>query len=252
MQFSIFLPQEASNRLCPAVLWLSGLTCSEENFTFKAGGQRYAADLGLILIAPDTSPRGLGLPKEDKDYDFGSGAGFYLDAAKRPWSKNYKMYSYITTELHGLILSNFYVDPDRIAISGHSMGGHGALTIGLKNPNVYRSISAFAPIVSPITVPWGRKAFAGYLGDDEKTWEEYDTIKLLKSGLRHKNPLLIDQGKNDQFIEEQLKPELLQSTCKMVGQKLVYRLHPGYDHSYYFISTFIGEHLAFHSENLSK
>ena len=252
MRFSVFSPFESSKNLCPSVLWLSGLTCTEENFILKAGAQRYAAELGLILVAPDTSPRGLNLPGENKDYDFGSGAGFYLDATQPPWSSNYKMYSYITEELHNIMLTNFKICSDRIAICGHSMGGHGALTIGLKNPQTYKSISAFSPIVTPMTVPWGIKAFTGYLGANKKAWEEYDTVKLLQNGYSHNNPLFIDQGESDQFLDEQLKPDVLESTCKAVRQQLIFRLHPNYDHSYYFISTFIEEHLNFHSENLKK
>ncbi len=250
MRFSVFLPPDASEKLSPTVFWLSGLTCSEENFTFKAGAQRYASELGLILVVSDTSPRGLNIPGEDEDYDFGSGAGFYLDATEPPWNLNYKMYSYITIELYELILKNFPVSRDKIAISGHSMGGHGALTIGLKNSEIYKSISAFSPIVAPMTVPWGKKAFNKYLGSKTDSWEKYDATKLLENGFTHKNTLFIDQGSSDQFLEEQLQPEKLDQTCNNVGQAVLLRLHSGYDHSYYFISTFIGDHLNFHSENL--
>ena len=252
MRFGVFTPPEQSEHHYPVVFWLSGLTCTEENFIFKAGAQRYAAELGLMLIIPDTSPRGLNLPGEDADYDFGSGAGFYLDATEHPWAPHYKMYSYITEELHGLILSQFKVSPDKVAISGHSMGGHGALTIGLRNPEKFKSISAFSPIVSPTSVPWGQKVFERYLGANKDTWDQYDAVKLLQNGIHHEGVLFVDQGEADEFLKEQLKPEILEATCKSVGQELMLRMHPGYDHSYYFISTFIGEHLSFHSKNLKE
>lgn len=231
--------------------WLSGLTCTEENFTFKAGAQRLAAEHGLVLVAPDTSPRGVDIPGEDDAYDFGSGAGFYLDATRAPWAKNYRMYSYVTQELPELVFKHFPVRPDAQGIFGHSMGGHGALVIALGNPGVYRSVSAFAPIVAPSQVPWGTKAFAGYLGDDREAWKRYDATELVKSGARINGTILIDQGTKDQFLEAQLRPELFAEACRAAGQPLELRMRQGYDHSYYFIATFVGEHVAHHAKALN-
>lgn len=246
MSFGIYLPSQAASSSVPAVYWLSGLTCTHENFMLKAGAQRVAAELGIALIMPDTSPRGLNLLGEDDDYDFGSGAGFYLDATREPWADNYKMYSYVVEELPKLINEKFPVDGDRVSISGHSMGGHGALTIALKNPDRYRSVSAFSPIVAPTQVPWGRKAFGGYLGDDEQSWAEYDASELVKQS-QFPGEILIDQGGSDEFLAEQLCPEIFAAACDSVEQPLNLRMQPGYDHSYFFIASFIEDHLRFHA-----
>jgi len=250
MQFSVFRPASSDAKPLPVLWYLSGLTCTEENFTVKAGAQRYAAEHGLMLVAPDTSPRGADIDGEDDSYDFGSGAGFYVDATVSPWSKNYRMYSYVTAELPKLIFSSFAADPDRQGITGHSMGGHGALTIGLKNPDTYRSISAFSPICAPMQCPWGEKALTGYIGANRESWDEYDAVSLISQGARSGH-ILVDQGDADDFLTEQLKPELLDEACKKSGQELTLRMQPGYDHSYYFISTFIGDHIAFHAERLT-
>ncbi|MDP2824515.1 MAG: S-formylglutathione hydrolase [Sulfuritalea sp.] len=251
MRFGVFLPPRAiAEAPVPVLYWLSGLTCTEENFIVKAGAQRIAAELGLAIIAPDTSPRGLGLPGEDDAYDFGSGAGFYVDATQAPWSRNYRMYSYITQELPWLIAANFPVDPARVGIFGHSMGGHGALVLALRNPKSYKSVSAFAPISSPMRCPWGEKALSGYLGPDRDAWRDYDATSLIESRGWKGPPLLVDQGTKDQFLETQLKPELLREACQRAGVPLELRLHEGYDHSYFFIASFIEEHLRFHAGNL--
>lgn len=251
MRFGVFLPPQATAETpVPVLYWLSGLTCTEENFVVKAGAQRVAAGLGLAIVTPDTSPRGLGLPGEDDAWDFGSGAGFYVDATQAPWSQNYRMYSYITQELPWLIAANFPVDPARAGIFGHSMGGHGALVLALRNPKSYKSVSAFAPIASPMRCPWGEKALSGYLGPDRDAWREYDATSLIESRGWKGPPLLIDQGTKDQFLETQLKPELLREACQRADVPLELRLHEGYDHSYYFIASFIEEHLRFHAGNL--
>ncbi len=250
MQFSVYLPSATSKGNRPALWFLSGLTCTEENFTIKAGAQRYAAQSGMILIVPDTSPRGADIEGEDESYDFGTGAGFYLDATQPPWSRNYHMYSYITQELQDFVSENFPVDRTRQGITGHSMGGHGALTIGLKNPNIYRSISAFAPICAPTKCPWGQKALRGYLGDDDSAWAQYDAVELIRKGFRS-SEVLVDQGEADNFMQEQLKPELLSSACVETGQDLQLRMQPGYDHSYYFIASFIEDHITFHASKLA-
>jgi S-formylglutathione hydrolase len=249
MRFSVFRPASNDAKLLPVLWYLSGLTCTEENFTVKGGAQRYAAEHGLMLVAPDTSPRGANIDGEDDSYDFGSGAGFYVDATVSPWSKNYRMYSYVTVELPKLIFSSFAADPDRQGITGHSMGGHGALTIGLKNPDTYRSISAFSPICAPMQCPWGEKALTGYIGANRESWGQYDAVSLISQGARS-GRILVDQGDADDFLTEQLKPELLDEACKKSGQELTLRMQPGYDHSYYFVSTFIGDHVAFHAERL--
>ncbi len=251
MRFSVYRPVEAETEPRPVLFWLSGLTCTEENFTVKAGAQRYAAEHGLIIVAPDTSPRGVDLPGEDDSYDFGSGAGFYVDATEAPWAAHYRMYSYITGELPALIFKNFPARADRQGIFGHSMGGHGALTIGLKNPETFASVSAFSPIVAPMQVPWGERALAGYLGDDRQTWRPYDATELVKSGAHIDGTIRIDQGTADDFLADQLKPQLFEAACRDAGQSLDLRLRDGYDHSYYFIATFIGEHIAFHAKNLA-
>ena len=250
MQFSVFVPSAAARGKCPVLWFLSGLTCTEENFTVKAGAQKYAESYGMIVIVPDTSPRGAGIEGEGESYDFGTGAGFYLDATQAPWNENYRMYSYITQELQALVSDNFPIDCARQGITGHSMGGHGALTIGLKNPRLYRSISAFAPISSPTQCPWGQKALSGYLGDDGSAWTQYDAVELIRNG-RRSGEILVDQGEADNFLQEQLKPELLSSVCVETEQPLQLRMQPSYDHSYYFIASFIEDHIAFHASNLN-
>jgi S-formylglutathione hydrolase len=249
MQFSVFAPLQAKKGEVPVLWYLSGLTCTEENFTAKAGAQRYAARHGLMLIAPDTSPRGAGVPGEDDDYDFGSGAGFYVDATTPPWDRNYRMYSYVTSELPALVFEEFAADPHLQGITGHSMGGHGALTIGLKNSRTYRSISAFSPICAPTQCPWGQKAFGGYLGDSTAEWQQYDATSLVGQGNRS-GQILIDQGDADEFLADQLKPGVFAKACSEAGQELKLRMQPGYDHSYYFISSFIGDHIEFHAGRL--
>ena len=249
MQFAVYTPPQAERGKVPVVWFLSGLTCTEENFTVKAGAQRYAAENGLMLVVPDTSPRGAGIEGEDTDYDFGTGAGFYLDATRPPWDRNYRMYTYVASELQELVRTEFPADRDRQGIAGHSMGGHGALALGLKHPEIYRSVSAFAPICAPSRVPWGQKAFSGYLGDDRAAWNEYDATELLRQG-RRTGRILVDQGDADGFLEEQLRPELLREACVRAGQEVDIRLQPGYDHSYFFIASFVGDHLRFHRERL--
>ena len=246
MSFSVFVPDHADTDKLPVFYWLSGLTCTEENFMIKAGACRDAAEHGLIIVAPDTSPRGLDLPGEHDSWDFGSGAGFYLNATRKPWSAHYNMYDYVVNELPEIIHANFPADPDRCSISGHSMGGHGALTIGLKNRDRYRAISAFAPICAPMQCPWGEKAFSNYLGGDRDAWREYDTCAILEQ-LNDAPPLLVDQGAADNFLKEQLKPELLEAVCKQKGHEIKLRMQSGYDHSYYFIATFIADHIAWHA-----
>ncbi|MEM7225234.1 MAG: S-formylglutathione hydrolase [Pseudomonadota bacterium] len=249
MRFAVFQPPQAlDGARVPAVTYLSGLTCTEENFVVKAGAQRLAAELGLIVVAPDTSPRGAGVA-DDEAYDLGMGAGFYLDATQAPWAPHYKMYSYVTKDLPAVVAENFPVDQGRLGIFGHSMGGHGALTVHLKNPALYRSASAFAPIVAPMRCPWGEKALGAYLGGDRETWRDYDTTELVArqpSGAK----LLVDQGEADSFLAEQLKPELLAEACQAAGQALELRLQPGYDHSYFFIQSFIDDHLRHHAAAL--
>jgi S-formylglutathione hydrolase len=250
MRFGVFLPRQAEARAVPVLYWLSGLTCTEENFIVKAGAQRVAAELGLALVVPDTSPRGLKIPGEAESYDFGLGAGFYVDATQPPWSRGYRMYSYVSKELPALIEASFPVAPGKVGIFGHSMGGHGALTIALKNPDYYKSVSAFAPISSPMRCPWGEKALTGYLGPDRSGWRQYDATALIEERGWRGPPLLVDQGDSDSFLETQLKPELLQEACRRAGVGLELRLQAGYDHSYFFISSFIEDHLRFHSRNL--
>ena len=252
MTFSVYLPPqaEAGARL-PVVWYLSGLTCTHANVTEKGEFRRACAELGLIFVAPDTSPRGEGVPDDAEGaYDFGLGAGFYVDATEAPFAKNYRMYSYITGELPEVIEAHFPADMGRQAILGHSMGGHGALTIALKNPDRFRSVSAFAPIVSPLSCPWGHKALGGYLGPDQASWRAYDATTLIEDGARVKE-ILVDQGGGDNFLEGQLKPELLQAACEAAGLPLTLRVQPGYDHSYYFISSFMDEHLRWHAERLA-
>ena len=250
MRFGVYLPPQAETRPVPLLYWLSGLTCTEENFIVKAGAQRVAAELGLALVVPDTSPRGLKIAGEAESYDFGLGAGFYVDAIQPPWSRGYRMYSYVAKELPALIAESFPVAPGRAGIFGHSMGGHGALTIALKNPDYYKSVSAFAPISSPMRCPWGEKALTGYLGADRAAWRQYDATALIEERGWRGPALLVDQGTSDQFLQSQLKPELLQEACRRAGVPLELRLQAGYDHSYFFIATFIEDHLRFHSRNL--
>ena len=250
MRFGVFLPPQVSKGRVPVLYWLSGLTCTEENFLVKAGAQRVAAALGLALVVPDTSPRGLNIPGEAESYDFGLGAGFYVDATEAPWSGGYRMYSYTAKELPKTIAANFPIDPSRTGIFGHSMGGHGALTIAIKNPDFYRSVSAFAPICSPMRCPWGEKALAGYLGSDRSRWREYDATALLEERGWSGPPIFVDQGTKDPFLESQLRPDLLRETCLRRNLRLDLRMHEGYDHSYYFIASFIEDHLRFHARLL--
>ncbi|AHY47266.1 S-formylglutathione hydrolase [Rubrobacter radiotolerans] len=248
MNFSVYVPPAASEGPVPVLYYLAGLTCTEETFQIKAGAQRYAAEHGLILVAPDTSPRGVGNPGEDEDYDFGTGAGFYIDATREPWSENYNMYSYVSRELPEVVAAGFPADTERQGIFGHSMGGHGALTIALKNPERYRSVSAFAPICNPSEVPWGEKAFSGYLANRSE-WRDHDATEIVRAKpLEHH--ILIDQGMDDEFLEEQLSPDAFEAACRESGQKLTLRRHPGYDHSYYFISTFMEDHIEHHAQAL--
>ena len=249
MRFAIFLPPNATkDNPVPVLYWLSGLTCTDVNFMQKAGAFNKAAELGIAIVAPDTSPRGEGVA-DDEQYDLGQGAGFYLNATEKPWSDHFQMYSYIVDELPQLIEENFPVSKIK-SISGHSMGGHGALTIGLKNSDQYQSISAFSPIVNPMQAPWGKKAFTEYLGSDFSTWKDYDTCELLKLQ-KASLPILVDQGDADQFLEEQLKPESLVQAAEVNGSEVKLRMQPGYDHSYFFISSFIDDHLEFHSKYLN-
>jgi len=251
MQFSVFLPPQANQGKVPALFWLSGLTCTDENFSSKAGAQRYAAELGIALIIPDTSPRGAEVAvATDGAWDLGLGAGFYLNATEQPWAKHYQMADYISKELVALIAEHFPVSSKR-GISGHSMGGHGALTLALRNPDLFHSVSAFSPICAPSQCPWGDKAFRHYLGDDQSTWQQYDASALLAAA-KAPWPLLVDIGDADPFLSNQLKPELLQAAAKQHNSALTLRLQPGYDHSYYFIASFIGEHLAFHAAQLAQ
>ncbi|WP_251359624.1 S-formylglutathione hydrolase [Kangiella sp. TOML190] len=251
MNFSLFLPPQAAQEKVPVLYWLSGLTCTDENFVTKAGAQQYASKYGLALVAPDTSPRGEGVADDAEGaWDFGLGAGFYLNATQEPYKKHYQMYDYIVHELYALIGDNFSVNPQLSSIFGHSMGGHGAITIGIKNPNKFQSISAFAPIVAPMQVPWGQKAFSNYLGDDKDAWEAYDSLELIKQSQAKIPPILIDQGSEDAFLTEQLKPELLQAEIKQKNLDIQLNLRLGYDHSYFFISSFIESHFAFHADKL--
>ena len=247
MVFAVYTPPQAERTKVPVLYWLSGLTCTDENFNQKAGAHRYAEEMGIAIVCPDTSPRGVNLPGEDDAYDFGSGAGFYLNATREPWSRHYRMYDYVVEELPGLLTREFpQLDTSRAGISGHSMGGHGALTIAFKNPDRYASLSALAPISAPMACPWGEKAFSGYLGEDRSLWAEYDATELLKH-TKTRLPLLVDQGTGDQFLDEQLRPELLETACREVNYPLTLYRREGYDHSYFFIASFIGEHIAHHA-----
>lgn len=247
MKFGIYLPEAAlKGQPCPVLYWLSGLTCTEQNFITKAGAQQHAAKHGFIVVAPDTSPRGAGVP-DDPAYDLGQGAGFYLNATQAPWSQHFRMQDYVAQELPALIEQHFPASQAR-GIFGHSMGGHGALVTALRHPGRYRSVSALAPIVAPTLVPWGQKVFTAYLGEDTETWKAWDAVELVKSA-RERLPLLVDQGENDEFLP-QLKPELLQAACAAAGHPMQLRMHPGYDHSYYFIASFLGDHFAHHAARL--
>ncbi|MEE4161731.1 MAG: S-formylglutathione hydrolase [Woeseiaceae bacterium] len=254
MQFAVFVPPQAEAGPVPVVTFLSGLTCTEENFMVKSGAQRYAAELGLMLVSPDTSPRGDGVPDDpDGDYDFGLAAGFYLNATEAPWSRHYHMYDYLLDELIPTVFANFPGDPDRHGLTGHSMGGHGALTIGLRHPDIFRSLSAFAPICTTLQSPWGQKALGHYLGSDTSTWLRHDAAEVARN-VADTSPwrrILVDQGLDDAFLAEQLKPELLEAACAESGLPLELRYHEGYDHGYYFISTFIEDHLKHHYATLT-
>jgi S-formylglutathione hydrolase len=250
MAFAVYQPPQAARGPVPVLYWLSGLTCTWANFTEKAGVQRYAARVGLMIVAPDTSPRGTDFPGEHDAYDFSSGAGFYVDATAEPWSRNYRMYSYVTAELPALVNANFPTDAGRQGIFGHSMGGHGALICALKNPGKYKSLSAFAPISSPTRCPWGEKAFSGYLGADREAWRAYDAT-LLAAGSDWRSEVLVDQGTGDDFLHQQLKPELLQEAFAAAGIPLTLRYQAGYDHSYYFMASFMAEHIAHHAKLLN-
>jgi len=249
MRFSVFQPPQAERGPVPVLFFLSGLTCTEQNFVLKGGAQRYAAEHGLMLVGPDTSPRGLDLPGEDDSWDFGTGAGFYVDATQEPWSKSYRMYSYVTRELPALVGAHLPADLERQGVTGHSMGGHGALVMALRNPDQYRSVSAFAPICAPTQCAWGEKAFSGYLGADRAAWRAYDATALIKTTAWDR-PILVDQGSEDGFLAEQLHPHLLRQACEAKGIPLQLRLQEGYDHSYFFVSTFLGDHIAHHARAL--
>lgn len=250
MSFSVFVPLHAEGAKLPVVWYLSGLTCTHANVTEKGEFRWLCAELGLIFVAPDTSPRGEGVPDDaDVAYDFGLGAGFYVDAIQAPFDRHYQMWSYVTQELPAIIGEHFPADMDQQSIMGHSMGGHGALTIGLTYPDRYKAVSAFSPIVAPSQVPWGQKALGGYLGDDRTVWRKHDAVALIEDGARV-DALLVDQGEADQFLAEQLRPQLLEEACNAAGIKLTLRLQPGYDHSYYFISTFMADHLRWHADRL--
>jgi len=256
MRFSLFLPPQAfastsAAATTPVLMWLSGLTCNDENFVQKAGAQRYAAQYGIALLIPDTSPRGENVPGDpESSWDFGHGAGFYVNATQRPWQQHYQMEAYITKELPALMQEHFPQLAHYYGISGHSMGGHGALTLGLKNPQLLHSISAFAPICSPMHCPWGKKALTRYLGESEQLWRNYDACHLISNG-SIRTPLLIDQGSNDTYLDEQLKPQMLSRACDEVKHPLTLNMRAGYDHSYFFIASFIGEHIAYHAAQLA-
>ena len=253
MRFSVFIPPQAEQGPVPVLFFLAGLTCTEETFMIKAGAQRLAAELGVMLVAPDTSPLGANVAGEDESWDLGTGAGFYLDATAEPWRGHYRMDSYVTQELYGIVTSALPGDAARVGIFGHSMGGHGALVLALRNPGKFQSVSAFAPIAAPSQCPWGKKAFGAYLGDHPDAWAAYDA-SLLMRGLRQPFPggILVDQGTADQFLAEQLYPEVFEAACAAAGQPLTLRRQDGYDHGYYFISTFIEDHIRFHVERLGK
>lgn len=253
MRFALFLPPRATRERVPCLMFLAGLTCTEETATIKAGAQRIASELGIALLMPDTSPRGAGVPGEGADWEFGVAAGFYLDATRAPWSKHWRMESYLMRELLPLVIDTFAIDAKRLGICGHSMGGHGALTLALKHPGRFKSVSAFAPIAAPMQAPWGRKAFAGYLGDDPAHWSQHDASELMAQQRTPPYPggVLIDQGSADPYLAEQLLPHVFEAACRRVNQPLTLRFHEGYDHGYYFISTFVEDHLRFHLARLT-
>ena len=256
MKFSVFLPPQAESGSVPVLYWLSGLTCTHENFITKAGAQQYAAEAGLMLVVPDTSPRGAGVEGEDESYDLGTGAGFYINATVEKWAKQYRMYDYIVEELPQVIQANFPTDSEREGIFGHSMGGHGALTIALKNPKRFRSVSAFSPICAPTRCPWGEKAFSNYLGEDREAWKQHDANVLMQSSSGSgpsvmTAPLLVDQGTEDQFLGKELNFELFKQTCEAKDYPAMFRMQPGYDHSYYFIATFMEDHIRHHAAALN-
>ncbi|MDB5823718.1 MAG: fghA [Herminiimonas sp.] len=253
MRFSVFHPPQEKSRMVPVLFYLAGLTCTDETFMIKAGAQRWAAQHGIMLVAPDTSPRGTGIPGATDDWDFGEGAGFYIDSTAAPWDRHFRMESYVARELRDLIPNQLNADDERVGIFGHSMGGHGALVLALRHPDRFRSVSAFAPIAAPTQCPWGQKAFSRFLGDDPNTWADYDASNLI----RQRKPsfpdgILVDQGMDDQFLSSQLRPEIFEDACRDAGQPLTLRRHAGYDHSYYFIASFIEDHLAFHNANLNR
>jgi len=249
MKFGVYTPPQAKTGPVPVLFFLAGLTCNEETFAIKAGAQRVAGEHRLMLVTPDTSPRGTGVAGADAAWDFGNSAGFYLDATQAPWAERWRMGSYITQELRQLVLSEFPVQTDKVGLFGHSMGGHGALTLALRHPDLYQSVSALAPIAAPTQCPWGVKAFSGYLGDDRSQWTAFDATELVKAGHRAP-PLLIDQGLGDKFLAEQLHPHLFEAACLAAGQPLTLRRHEGYDHGYFFISTFVEDHLRHHARTL--
>jgi S-formylglutathione hydrolase len=251
MRFGVFLPPQAAKGPVPVLFYLAGLTCTEETFAIKAGAQRLAAKLGLAIVTPDTSPRDSGIEGASAAWDFGHGAGFYLDATQAPWSRHFRMESWITGELRELIVDRFAVRRDRVGLFGHSMGGHGALTLALRHPGLFQSVSAFAPIAAPTQCPWGEKAFTGYLGEDRAQWAEHDATELIQAGKRCP-PLLIDQGRADQFLDAQLYPDKLEAACRAAGQPLTLRWHEGYDHGYYFIQSLMADHLRHHHRTLEK
>jgi S-formylglutathione hydrolase len=250
MQFGVYRPPQAKRAPVPVLFYLAGLTCTEETFSIKAGAQRVAAELGLMLVTPDTSPRNSGITDADAAWDFGTAAGFYLDAVQPPWNRHWKMETYVTEELPAVLAEHFPLQEDRLGIFGHSMGGHGALTLALRHPGRYRSVSAFAPIAAPMRAPWGVKAFTGYLGEDRASWREHDATELIASGARMPEAL-VDQGLADKFLDEQLHIEALESASRQAGQPLTVRRHAGYDHGYYFISTFVADHLTHHARLLA-
>lgn len=251
MQFSLFRPAPRAAGPMPALVYLAGLTCTEETFAIKAGAQRVAAELGLMLLAPDTSPRRTGIEGEDRDWEVGAGAGFYLDATQAPWSAHFRMETYVVDELCGLLVSAFGADPARLGLFGHSMGGHGALTLALRHPETFASVSAFAPIAAPSDCPWGQKAMRTFLGEDPQAWQAHDACALLRrGGAVFPGGILVDQGLADKFLALQLRPERLEQACEAAGQPLTLRRHAGYDHGYYFVSTFMEDHLRFHADRL--
>ncbi|KGR98375.1 MULTISPECIES: S-formylglutathione hydrolase [Burkholderia] len=254
MKFSAYLPPQAAHGRVPALFYLAGLTCTEETFAIKAGAQRFAAQHGIALVAPDTSPRGAGVPGEADAWDFGVGAGFYVNATEAPWAAHWRMDSYVVDELREIATAELPIDGARLGIFGHSMGGHGALVLALRNPHVYRSVSAFAPIAAPSRCPWGEKALSGYLGADRAAWKQYDASELVaRAGAkRFDEGILIDQGLADQFLPTQLNPDVFEAACRAAGQPLTLRRHEGYDHGYYFISTFIADHIAHHARVLGR